>query len=164
MSTGQSGELLAILSNPPLTQGTRTQRRVELAAQFLGYSEFKLVNLFALPSHDAGEIAVLGVEEDGWLAARQLLRPGLEQANGVLLAYGTAAPNGAARLHFRRQVEWLHDLIAERRLPSWYVGDGPRHPSRWQRWTHRAHPGVPFREALCNSLVKVSADSVDIAG
>lgn len=146
-------ELLAILANPPLTQGTRTLRRVELAAALLGYERAHVVNLFALPSHATGEIAVLGAEEHGWLSARELLKPSLESAHGVLLAYGTTPPVGAARLHYRRQVEWLHGLIAECQLPTWYVGDGPRHPSRWQRWTYRAHPGVPFAEALRDSLV-----------
>lgn len=160
MSSATRDELLAILANPPLTQGTRTLRRVELAADLLGFNQVKVANLFALPSHATVEIAVLGADEDGWLTAREPLEQSLEAADGVLLAYGATAPTGTARLHFGRQVEWLKGLIAERDLPSWYVGDGPRHPSRWQRWTHREHPGVPFAEALRDSLVAMCADSV----
>lgn len=160
MNTATRGELLAILANPPLTQGTRTLRRVELAADLLGFSQFSVANLFALPSYASGEIAVLGAEEDGWLTARELLESGLQTTHGVLLAYGARAPVGIARLHFGRQVEWLHGLIAERQLPSWHVGDGPRHPSRWQRWTHHMHPGVPFVEALRQSFVPAGTDSV----
>lgn len=161
MSRATGEELLAILANPPLTQGTRTLRRVELAADLLGFTRVHVVNLFALPSHTTVEIAVLGVDEGGWLTARESLGPCLDAAHGVLLAYGATAPIGAARLHFGRQVEWLHEVIAERELPSWHVGDGPRHPSRWQRWTHREHPGVPFADALRSSFTRVHADPVE---
>ncbi|MEO5316321.1 DUF1643 domain-containing protein [Pseudarthrobacter sp. CC12] len=152
--------MLAILANPSLTKGARTLRRVEMAAELLGFTKVRVANLFALPSHATGEIAVLGAEEDGWLTARELLEPSLQTAHGILLAYGATAPTGAARLHFGHQVEWLHGLIAARQLPSWHVGDGPRHPSRWQRWTYRAHPGVPFTDALRSSFVPVHADLV----
>ena len=103
---------------------------------------------------------MLGTEEDGWLEARASLEERLDTAQGVLLAYGATAPTGEARAHFRRQVEWLHIRIAARGLPTWHVGDGPRHPSRWQRWTCRAHPAVPFAEALRSSLVPVCTESV----
>lgn len=160
MSSTMREELLAILANPPLTQGTRTLRRVELAADLLGFARVHVVNLFALPSHTTGEIAVLGVDEGGWLTARESLGACLDTAQGVLLAYGARAPVGIARLHFGSQVEWLHGLITEHELPSWHVGDGPRHPSRWQRWTHREHPGVPFADALRSSFIPVHADPV----
>ena len=160
MGAANSDELLAILANPALTKGTRTLRRVDLAASLLGFSQVNIANLFALPSHSTGEIAVLGAEEHGWLTARKLLEPKLASTQGILLAYGSTAPTGIARLHFRQQIEWLHSLIAEHQVPSWHVGDGPRHPSRWQRWTHRAHPGVPFAEALRESLVSVRTNPV----
>lgn len=160
MVTQSDGPLVAILANPPLTNGTRTLRRVELAADLLGFSRVHVVNLFALPSQATGEIAILGADEEGWLIARETLGPCLDTAHGVLLAYGATAPIGNARFHFRRQVEWLHSLIAERDLPSWQVGDGPRHPSRWQRWTYRAHPGMPFADALRSSLVSACTDPV----
>lgn len=151
-------DLIAILANPPLTDGTRTLRRVELAAELLGFSQVRVANLFALPSHATGAIALLGAEEHGWLAARGTLTSLLGSADGALLAFGVTTPSGAARLHFARQVEWLRFLVAQNGLPAWQVGDGPRHPSRWQRWTHRAHPGVPFAEALHSSLLPASAD------
>lgn len=155
--------LLAVLTNPPLTTGTRTLRRTALVAEQLGFAQVHVVNLFAVPSHATGEIAALGLEEAGWLSAREAILTRLIASHGVLLAYGATAPTGPARLHFRRQVDWLHGVVAHRDLPSWQVGDGPRHPSRWQRWTHRAHPGVPFEEALRASLVTVSVGSVRAA-
>lgn len=155
MISAKRDQLLVILANPPLTDGTRTLRRVEMAADILGFNKMPIANLFALPSRATGEIAVLGADEHGWLMARELLESSLKIADGILLAYGCSAPLGIARLHFRRQVEWLHGLLEENPLPSWHVGNGPRHPSRWQRWTHRAHPGVPFADALRDSLVPV---------
>lgn len=132
-----------------------------MAAELLGFGDSNVANLFAFPSHATGGIAVLGVDEEGWLTAREKLQRSLVSASGVLLAYGSTAPSGQARLHFGRQVEWLHAAIAERGLPAWQVGNGPRHPSRWQRWTYRAHPSVPFADALRESLVPVRTNSTD---
>jgi hypothetical protein len=158
MVTTFQGALVAVLSNPPLTDGKRTLRRVALAAELLGFDDFAVANLFSLPSHATGAIAELGTTEEGWLAARPSLDACLSTGNGVLLAYGASSPTGEARLQFRRQVAWLHSQIAAAALPTWHVGDGPRHPSRWHRWTYRAHPNVPFSEALHTSLVQVCAD------
>lgn len=159
MTTDGERVLLAVLTNPPLTTGTRTLRRVTLAADYLGFAQVQVVNLFAVPSHATGEISMLGSDEGGWLTAREILLPQLISSHEVLLAYGLSAPTGPARLHFLSQVEWLRGMLAEHDLPSWQVGDGPRHPSRWQRWTYRAHPGIPFAEALKVSLVPGSAGS-----
>lgn len=159
MMTTSPGTLVAVLTNPPLTDGRRTLRRVALAAELLGFEDLAVTNLFSVPSHASGAIAELGVSEDGWLKARAPLEACLGTANGVLLAYGATSPTGEARLQFRRQVAWVHDRIRARALPTWQVGDGPRHPSRWQRWTCRAHPEVPFPEALRNSLVPVCVDA-----
>ena len=150
--------LVAVLANPPLTDGRRTLRRVELAARLLGFPEVGVANLFAVPSRATGAIAELGIEEKGWLEARSPLEGQLATARGVLLAYGASAPTGRARTHFRHQVEWLHHRIAMLNLPAWQVGDGPRHPSRWQRWTHRTYPEVSFADALRHSLVPVYID------
>jgi len=154
-----NGRLVAILANPPLTDGTRTLRRVELAAELLGFTDVGTANLFALPSHATGAIAELGATEKGWVQARPNLSTSISSAQGVLLAYGTRAPLGEARLHFRRQVAWLTEEIADRAVPVWHVGDGPRHPSRWHRWTHRTYPAIPFAEALRNSIVQVHPSS-----
>jgi hypothetical protein len=150
-----AGTLVAVLSNPPLTDGMRSLRRVDTAARLLGFGDVAVTNLFSLPSHATRAIADLGATEDGWVAARTTLASCLASGNGVLLAYGATPPTGEARHHFRQQVLWLDGLLAHAALPVWHVGDSPRHPSRWQRWTHRAHPGVPFQEALSRSLVAV---------
>ncbi|WP_208722094.1 hypothetical protein [Rhodococcus qingshengii] len=59
---------------------------------------------------------------------------------------------------------WLTEEIADRSVPVWYVGDGPRHPSRWHRWTHRTYPEMPFIEALRNSIVQVHPSSAGAPG
>lgn len=154
------GTLVAVLTNPPLTDGTRTLRRVAMATELLGFDDVTVANLFSMPSHATGAIAELGISEDGWVTARATLEACLGVGNGVLLAYGATSPAGAARRQFRQQVAWLHSRITALSLPTWQVGDGPRHPSRWQRWTYRAHPDVSFPEALRNSLVPVRVDCV----
>ncbi len=160
--TGTTGAtLVAVLANPPLTDGKRTLGRVALAAELLGFAEVKVANLFSLPSLATGAIDELGATATGWLAARPSLETALAGANGVLLAYGTTSPSGPARTHFREQVKWLRTHLDQLALPGWQVGDGPRHPSRWQRWTNREHPEVPFIEAVRLSLVPVRTDCVE---
>lgn len=152
--------LVAVLANPPLTTGVRTTRRIQLAADLLGYSEVKVANVFALPSHATGEISAMGAAYEVWELALAALRAHLDSADGVLLAYGTREPGGMARSHFRAQVNWIRDRILVNGAPVWRVGDGPRHPSRWQRWTSRAYPGIPFKDALSLSLVRVPPESI----
>ncbi|MCK9893895.1 DUF1643 domain-containing protein [Frankia sp. AgB32] len=124
-----------------------------LAGELLGFAEVKVVNLFSMPSQATGAISELGATAEGWLTARPSLDVALAGADAVLLAYGATSPSGSARTHFREQVEWLHSRLDEWAVPGWQVGDGPRHPSRWQRWTSREHPDVPFAEAVRRSLV-----------
>lgn len=147
------GRLLVIGSNPPSqTSGDRTVRRADLARAHLRFAEVRLVNLFALASYRTGAVAALGADAGGWLAARGPLSDGLRQADGVLVAYGVQEPSGAARAHHRAQLRWLVDEVVSLDLPVWGVGGAPRHPSRWQRFTSRAYPGVPFPDALKLSL------------
>ncbi|WP_154654111.1 DUF1643 domain-containing protein [Acidipropionibacterium thoenii] len=143
------GVLLTIGSNPPLgTSGQRTMGRIALAAEVLGYSEVRLANLFALPTYRTGDLSTVGATADGWLQARPLLQEGLTSAGAVLLAHGKQAPSGSARQHFRDQVAWMDEQIALAGLPVWWVGGEARHPSRWQRHTHRTYPSLTFEEAL----------------
>ncbi|TBT85384.1 DUF1643 domain-containing protein [Propioniciclava sinopodophylli] len=152
----ERGTLLVIGSNPPAeTSGQRTLARVQQVATILDFEEAVLANLFALPTYRSGGIADLGRSPDGWLDARSALVSGLDDCDGVLLAYGTQEPSGEARAHHREQVRWLDEQIEDRSLPTWWVGGAPRHPSRWQRYTWRELPGVEFREALERSLCHV---------
>ncbi len=155
MASTRPRTLLAVLSNPPLTDGRRTLQRVELAAALLGFDRVVVGNLFAVPSHATGAISALELGPEGWATARAHLADHLPVCDGALLAFGASAPAGAARERFRSQVRWLHDRTVAVGLPTWQVGDGPRHPSRWQRWTSRAHPDLAFPEALRTSLVRV---------
>lgn len=150
----ERGTLLVVASNPPAqTSGQRTLARVQQAATILGFEEAVLANLFALPTYRSGGIADLGRTPGGWLDARSALVSGLDDCDGVLLAYGTQEPSGEARAHHRDQVRWLDEQIEDRGLQTWWVGGAPRHPSRWQRHTWRAFGGTPFPEALRKTLV-----------
>lgn len=147
------GVLLVVGSNPPSqTSGERTRRRVELARQILGFDEASLVNLFAMSSYRNDGLRELGGSPEGWLAARDAIDHGMRVAGAVVLAYGTQAPSGPARPHFRDQVAWLEERISSQQLPTWWVGGAPRHPSRWHRHTSRQHRGLDFADALRISL------------
>jgi hypothetical protein len=144
--------LLCILANPPLGPGERTRARLGLARDILGFETMTVSNLFAVPSSDVTDISALGAARAGWVLARRQLEPALSACDGVLLAYGVAEPTGTARKHHREQVAWVTDKIASLSLPTFQVGDGPRHPSRWQRWTARHHGTLEFSAALRISI------------
>lgn len=155
------GRLLVIGSNPPSqTSGERTIRRVDLARASLGFGEAHIANLFSLASYRSGAVTTLGSEADGWLAARTELHAGLQRADGLLMAYGVQAPSGPARAHHREQLGWIVDELSLLALPVGGVGGAPRHPSRWQRFTSRAYPQLPFHEALKRSMICVKPQHV----
>jgi hypothetical protein len=144
--------LLAILANPPLTSGSRTSARVDLAAGLLGFSDSRIVNIFARSTRSTRDMSAVGVTSENWMVARSPLVGGLARADAVLLAYGMELPHGPARRHFLSQVDWLDQAIKESGKETWWVGGAPRHPSRWQRYTYRTHPRLLFPEALKASL------------
>ncbi len=145
--------LLAVGSNPPSrTSGLRTLNRLQQARDVLEFDDVRLANLFSTASYRSGEVSELGVNPEGWLTARRLLEEELEDAAAVLLAYGTQTPLGPARLHFREQLAWLGTRLVAQGTPTWWVGGAPRHPSRWQRYTHRAYPDLTYSEALSLSI------------
>jgi len=147
--------LVAVLASPPLsTSGERTIARVNMAAACLGSASASISNLLKVATDDVRQISVAGASQDPWIASRQELETSIAAADTLLFAWGCSEPTGAAREHHRAQVAWLMGTIRARGLSYWTVDDKPRHPSRWQRHTWRAHPGVPFQVALKASLVE----------
>lgn len=145
--------LLVIGSNPPSqTSGARTCARIALARELLQFDTTTLANIFAFPSYRSGEVANLGRSPAGWAEARQHMELLLPTTSAVLLAYGTKPPSGPAREYFNNQIDWLELEITKLNLPVWWVGDAPRHPSRWQRYTSRTLPDHVFEDALKMSL------------
>lgn len=150
--SGSSQVLVCVLSNPPTTSGLRTLGRVRQAGDLLGCPQVEVVNLLHIATYRTGGVAEVGSDPEPWQESRGPVGTALDRATKVLLGYGTTEPSGPARQHYRDQVAWLHRQLTERELPTYQVGDGPRHPSRWQRWTFRSFPTVPFPEALKLSL------------
>lgn len=150
MSAAVIGDvLLAIGANPPAqTSGERTLARIAQARDLLGFQQVRIANLFALPSYRTSGLSELGSVAEGWLQARLQLEDEVSKADGILLAYGKSEPTGPARMHFRDQVSWLDLQIANHILPVWWVGGAARHPSRWQRYTCRTYPDLPYEAAL----------------
>jgi hypothetical protein len=145
--------LLAILATPPLTtSGARTRGRLQLATEILGRDVLAIANLIDVPTKNVLDIAVVGREQAPWREARGDIASQIAAADAVLLAWGTAEPAGPARDHHRAQVAWVNDVISRRGIVPWTVGGMPRHPSRWQRYTARTQPGLPFLLALTVSL------------
>jgi len=155
INTGARRVLLAVLAAPPTTSGTRTLSRISLAMNALGADDLIVANLFPTPVYRTTDISKVGAAASSWLDAREPLLNGLRLARVVLLAYGTSTPAGPARLHHRSQVSWLDEARAESGHETYLVGDGPRHPSRWHRWTRWEYPDVSFTEALALSLRRI---------
>lgn len=144
--------LVVVGSNPPTTSGQRTRARAGLAQEILECDDVVLANIFGSPTYRSGELSTVGAEPDSWLGARPFLEGALDRAAVVVLAYGLVKPAGRAAEQHARQVQWLDEQLRRRNLPVWWVGDGPRHPSRWHRYTFRAYPSTPFRDALVLAL------------
>lgn len=142
----------AILATPPLTSGERTLARLELARRLLLAEQVIVANLLDVPTLDTGHVATLGKERGRWFQSRGAVEQCVITCDAVLLGFGVTKPSGEAGIHFQGQVDWLRALLKERGVTVYMVGGRPRHPSRWQRWTARAHPGVPFDEALRREL------------
>ena len=147
-------KLLAICLNPPTASGQRTRARVQMAGRALGYAQVEIANLFAYPTRNALQISEAGADEVGWRIAQHELTNTLTSADAVLLAYGVQPPRGPARAYFVAQVAWLEHMLTTSQKPVWLVGGAPRHPSRWQRHTHRVAPGRPFEDALREALAQ----------
>ncbi|TFC34129.1 DUF1643 domain-containing protein [Cryobacterium sp. TMT2-42-4] len=146
------GHLAVILATPPLTtSGERTLARVRMASELMGVSRVSICNLLDVATNDVREVATVGNSAAPWLASRPAILEALGDADDVLLAWGSE-PTGPARNHQREQVAWVMNLIASQRTEAWAVGAQPRHPSRWQRYTSRAHAGMDFSSALQLSL------------
>jgi len=145
--------LLAILATPPLTtSGARTRGRLHLATEILCSDVLAIANMIDVPTKDVLDITSVGSEPVPWTEARADLASQIAAADVVLLAWGIAEPAGPARDHYRAQVAWVNDVIGSRGIIPWTVGGMPRHPSRWQRYTARKQPGLPFSLALGASL------------
>lgn len=149
-----SGTLLVVASNPPTTSGQRTLARAEQAREILNFDRYEIANIFSQPTYRTSGVSDAGSSPDGWLDARVALMPALDQAAAVLLAYGVSKPAGAAGKHHDEQVAWLEAQVSKRSLAVWWVGGAPRHPSRWQRYTYRAHPEQDFQTALIRALAR----------
>lgn len=151
---------MAVLAAPPTTSGQRTLRRIEAARELLGLESVEVVNMFPLETYRTTDMTRLGTNPSDWVEARSAMEDYVCGAAAVLLAYGVSEPSGLARTYHREQVAWLRSLIDQEAVPAYQVGDGPRHPSRWHRWTSRAHPGVPFSEGLKRSLLLQTFNSL----
>lgn len=154
--------LLAVLANPPLTDGSMTRKRVEALARILGEPTVTIENVFPVATSRSGDISTIGADPQVWLDHRQQLAQHLATSRKVLLGYGIQEPSGPARLHHRAQIAWLcRELLAARLTPI-EIGDGPRHPSRWNRHTYRNHPGIAFESAIALSIRSVTVEELEL--
>jgi hypothetical protein len=152
--------LLVVCATPPATSGERTRNRCELLGRLLGAESVKIENLFAFETESVVALSEVGRDSAGWLLSRERLSVFLEGASAIVVAYGVSEPSGVARFQHREQVVWLAEEFRSRSLEPLQIGDGPRHPSRWQRWTSRAHPRDCFEEALAKSLMPWSPNRI----
>lgn len=166
MSAARSDEaippLLAVLASPPSgTTGQRTLARVSMAASLIGCDDYEVANIFAEPTADVLSISAAGVTSTHWMTAREALKPLIAGADNVLFAWGKTEPTGPARKFHRAQIEWLIHQTSLTTAAIWMVGAEPRHPSRWQRYTSREHPHLPFVQALSLALRVGGAEELE---
>lgn len=145
-------ELLAVLHNPPVGDGRITRSRTALAARILGHHSWGVVNVVVEKTQTSLEIGNLDLQAEWGAVEWMQLNFELAKADEVLLAYGLSAPIGPSRSPFRRRLSALHEALEHHGVPVVTLGGKPRHPSRWQRYTHKTHPGVPFDRAIAMSL------------
>ena len=145
-------QLSAILANPAVVGGSRTLDRVALLADLLGFERWRVANLLNTESRSVLDFPEACQEAEPWIVAREEMLGAIQESSIVLLAYGVSEPTGRMRFHHRDQVRWLGTQLLDAKKLVVQVGDGPRHPSRWQRWTSRAYPGTEFVEALAASV------------
>lgn len=141
-----------VLLNPSDIAGARTRARVAKLATLLDCREYQVLNLCAVASSSVIELRDQGAVPTPWLESRRVLEAGIRSTAHVVLAYGVRGPSGPAGSHFRDQVAWLQSHLSTVGATVWTVGGSPRHPSRWQRYTHRHLPDVAFDDALVLSL------------
>lgn len=153
--------LLCVLANPPLTEGQRTLERVDQLRALLDYDAFTVVNLFSVATRDVTGISLEGQTATPWLKARDGIADAIDVCDAALLAYGVSEPTGAARNRHRDQIRWLYARLASSSMVTHTIGNAPRHPSRWQRWTNRAHPGISFHDALAASVTTTLAAAAE---
>lgn len=144
--------LCAVLMNPPLTDGQRTRKRVELLLEILGGGSIIIVNLFPTATRSVLDIPRVEQSQQLWQATRLEIETSIELCDRVLLAYGLQAPRKPAASYYHEQVAWLQTIIAQLEKPTITVGGLPRHPSRWQRFTSAHYPTKNFRDALRHSI------------
>jgi hypothetical protein len=151
--------LLAILATPPETSGERTLKRLDLARQILGFDAVRVVNVLDVPTFRTGGMSTAGEEALPWLESRAAISAGLAECDGVVLGYGVSEPTGAARLHYRSQIDWLWAELRASESFIWSVELPPRHPSRWHRLTHKLVPEMEFGDALSTVLLPINMTS-----
>lgn len=128
--------------------------RVRQFAALLDIETVEVANLIEIPTSSTTEVSSVGISPAPLIAARQVLDEKLAAAGDVLLGYGVTPPSGPARQHYLAQLRWLEARLLRDDLRVWQVGDGPRRPARWHRWTCRAHPGTDFGAALSLSIAR----------
>ncbi|WP_447949620.1 DUF1643 domain-containing protein [Microbacterium aurum] len=160
-----SRTLVAILANPSTAGGDRTRKRIALAANVLGYDDYRIINLFSIASASSRDVAVLGESPQGWHTARAEILDGLSDATGVLLGFGIIAAKGDGKHHLRAQLRWLcTELRNAGHSQVWQLGERPRHPSRWHQYVSDLHgrtSGGTFEQRVSKALRQVELAEVD---
>lgn len=157
--------LVAILLNPSLGPGRLTLNRVSLGAHLLGHDSFAVVNLFGQATHNSQGIKAHSDISHELEVQREVISSSIAGCDEVLLGYGRSAPPQVLRSYYAEQIQHVQAQVHAKKRDAVSVGGEPWHPSRWQRYTYRAYPGIAFEQALGLSFVRIAADKtgVDIA-
>lgn len=149
--------LVAVLLNPPMNGGRRTNERLKVVRDYLECDAVRIVNLYPGATKDLAGLAEVACDPSVWLKHRSVIAEELRQCNEVLLGWGVSLPAGAARIQMIAQVGWVADELRMIGIVPWIVGDGPRHPSRWHQYVSDRYgrtSGGSFVERVRECLVQ----------
>lgn len=153
------GHLVAILHSLPTGDGSPTLSRVDAVRRVLDCDSSAVTNLYPAPLANVNGLNRHPGEPTIWDSGRADIRAALSSTvlTDVLLGYGVQVPSGEARELFREQLAWLSRELEPLLVRIWTFGGRPTHPSRWQRVSHRHHPGAPVDEVAAMLLTQASA-------
>lgn len=151
--------LIAVLLNPPVGDGKRTNAHLRIASESLNCDAVEIVNLYPGATKDLAELGRTALHSSAWIKHRQVIAAALARGDEVLLGWGVSLPTGVARGHMIAQTQWVVDELRSSGVTAWVVGDGPRHPSRWHQYVSDRHGRTSggslserVRECIVNAL------------
>ncbi|MFG2822616.1 DUF1643 domain-containing protein [Kitasatospora sp. NPDC048365] len=154
----ETGALCAVLLNPPLrtSEETVSFRNLKAALPLFNCTALRIVNLVDIATRDQIELQQVEIAKSDILRSRGLICDAIEEADDVLLAWGSSRISGEVGRLLRDQADWVRaHLRAGPTRRVWTTAGKPRHPSRWRQYVgpqKQRATGSSFEERLASVL------------